>query len=71
MTDEQKTHGDSEQHRRSDDDPTGGHDPAALEDAARKFHVDRTKDDQVEDDPTGGHDPEALDEAARRMKTKG
>ena len=51
------------------DDPTGGHDPKALEDAAKKFNVDPNahKEPGDDGDPAGGHDPEALDDAAKKM----
>jgi hypothetical protein len=52
----------------TDDDPTGGHDPAALEDAKEKMHItDPSKDPKRDPDPPGGHDPAALEDAAKKM----
>ena len=52
----------------SEMDPPGGHDRAALEDAAKKMHVSPTSDDdESHPDPPGGHDPAALDDAAKKM----
>jgi hypothetical protein len=49
-------------------DPPGGHDRAALEDAAEKMHISPTPDDdEVHPDPPGGHDPAALEDAAKKM----
>ena len=52
-----------------EDDPSGEHDPKALEDAERKFHAEGKPDapDDVTEDPTGGHDKKALKEGAQRM----
>ena len=52
----------------TDDDPTGGHDPAALEDAKKKMHVSEPSKGATRDpDPPGGHDPAALEDAAKKM----
>jgi hypothetical protein len=52
-----------------ENDPSGGHDPDALEDAAEKMGVDRDEDTEDEHtrDPQGGHDRDALDDAAKKM----
>ena len=51
----------------TDDDPTGGHDQAALEDAKEKMHIaDPSKDAKRDPDPPGGHDPAALEDAAKK-----
>jgi hypothetical protein len=52
------------------DDPAGGHDPKALEEAARRMRATKagSRDyDRSTDDPTGGHDPAALKDAAKKM----
>jgi hypothetical protein len=49
-------------------DPPGGHDRAALEDAAKKMNIDESPDELVPD-PPGGHDPEALKDAAEKFGT--
>jgi hypothetical protein len=52
----------------TDDDPTGGHEPAALEDAKEKMHIsDPSKSVKRDPDPPGGHDPAALEDAAKKM----
>jgi hypothetical protein len=51
----------------SEMDPPGGHDRAALEDAAEKMHLSSTSDDDEHPDPPGGHDPAALEDAAHKM----
>jgi hypothetical protein len=51
----------------SEMDPPGGHDRAALEDAAEKMHLNPTSEDDDHPDPPGGHDPAALEDAARKM----
>ena len=52
----------------SEDDPPGGHDPAALEDAKEKTHVSGAPADApLDPDPPGGHDPAALEDAAKKM----
>ena len=52
----------------TDDDPTGGHDPAALEDAKEKMHVSEPSEGAARDpDPGGGHDRAALEDAAKKM----
>lgn len=48
------------------DDPPGGHDPAALEDA-KQMHVSEALPDAIpEPDPPGRHDPAALKDAAEK-----
>jgi hypothetical protein len=56
----------------STDDPPGGHDPAALEDAAEKMHAARSSGgEDIDDfDPDGPHDPAALEDAERKMAVK-
>jgi hypothetical protein len=50
------------------DDPPGGHDPAALEDAKEKMGVSKAPADATPDPgPPGGHDPAALEDARRKM----
>ena len=53
------------------DDPEGGHDPAALNDAAEKMHTDKSPQGDTDDfDPDGPHDPAALEDAERKMAVK-
>lgn len=58
-----------------EDDPTGGHDPAALDEAARRMHATKPSDaekdsgaqDSAVEDPDGDHDPGALKDAEDKM----
>ena len=56
----------------STDDPPGGHDPAALEDAAEKMHTAKSSEGKDTDDfdPDGPHDPAALEDAERKTAVK-
>jgi len=62
MTEKKKTNA-----RPTDDDPTRGHDPAALEDAKEKMHITDRSNAKRDADPPGGHDPTALEDAAKKM----
>lgn len=50
-------------------DPEGGHDRAALDEAADKMKASEGGKGKADrnPDPPGGHDPEALEDAAKRM----
>jgi hypothetical protein len=54
----------------AEDDPTGDHDQAALDEAARRMHATKpseaAKESAVED-PEGDHDPAALKDAEDKM----
>jgi len=57
----------------SSDDPSGGHDPAALKDAASRMHAEKSGDAKGTDDqfdPDGPHDPAALEDAEEKMAVK-
>jgi len=55
----------------TDNDPPGGHDPAALEDAKKKMHVSEgSPETSADSDPPGGHDPAALEDAANKTHVK-
>ena len=61
------------EHDLSHDDPEGGHDPDALEDAAERMHATKAgkgEHDRSKDDPEGGHDKGALKDAAEKMGTE-